>query len=180
MALVNVWHLRKVAEASAKPCDICYKPTTSVLITPDSKVWTTTALQSSSRRLLTVQDFFYLCLGHTKDRGFCSPIINEAEAAAKKKQADLEREIVVIKQEYEEKPKEMKKSKDAKNTNKDKGKQKDDKPPEKAKKEDDEDGKLAQERDEKVPGSCRPLRGASLKRVTDPKAVWAGQGLCVG
>lgn len=38
MALVNVWHLRKVAEASAKPCDVCYKPTTSVLITPDNKV----------------------------------------------------------------------------------------------------------------------------------------------
>lgn len=38
MALVNVWHLRKVAEASAKPCDICYKSTTSVLITPDNKV----------------------------------------------------------------------------------------------------------------------------------------------
>lgn len=38
MALVNVWHLRKVAEASSKPCDICYKPTTSVLITPDNRV----------------------------------------------------------------------------------------------------------------------------------------------
>lgn len=38
MALVNVWHLRRVADASAKPCDICYKPTTSVLITPDNKV----------------------------------------------------------------------------------------------------------------------------------------------
>lgn len=38
MALVNVWHLRKVAEASAKPCDVCYKPTTNVLITPDNKV----------------------------------------------------------------------------------------------------------------------------------------------
>ena len=36
--LVNVWHLRRVAEASGKPCDICYKPTTSVLITPDNKV----------------------------------------------------------------------------------------------------------------------------------------------
>lgn len=36
--LVNVWHLRKVAEASAKPCDICYKPSSSVLITPDRKV----------------------------------------------------------------------------------------------------------------------------------------------
>lgn len=38
MALVNKWYLRRVAEASAKPCDICYKPTTSVLITPDNKV----------------------------------------------------------------------------------------------------------------------------------------------
>lgn len=38
MALVNVWHLRKVAESSTKPCDICYKPTPSVLITPDNKV----------------------------------------------------------------------------------------------------------------------------------------------
>ena len=38
MSLVNVWHLRKVAEASSKPCDICYKPTTNVMITPDNKV----------------------------------------------------------------------------------------------------------------------------------------------
>lgn len=34
----NVYNLRKVAEASAKACDTCYKPTTSVLITPDKKV----------------------------------------------------------------------------------------------------------------------------------------------
>lgn len=34
----NVYHHRKVAEASAKACDICYKPSTSVLITPDNKV----------------------------------------------------------------------------------------------------------------------------------------------
>ena len=38
MALVNIWHLRRVAETSAKSCDICYKPTASVLITPDNKV----------------------------------------------------------------------------------------------------------------------------------------------
>lgn len=38
MSLTNVWHLRKVAETSSKACYICYKPTTSVLVTPDKKV----------------------------------------------------------------------------------------------------------------------------------------------
>ncbi|KAI4157782.1 MAG: hypothetical protein LQ342_008004 [Letrouitia transgressa] len=102
--LVNVWHLRKVAEASAKPCDICYKPSASVLITPDRKA------------------FLYICPGHLKDRGFCSPIIDEAEVAAKRKKEALDREIEIIKREYEEKKK-KKQSKEAqkrdKNTEKD-------------------------------------------------------------
>lgn len=34
----NLYTLRKVAEAAAKACDVCYKPSTSVLITPDKKV----------------------------------------------------------------------------------------------------------------------------------------------
>ena len=38
MSLPNIWHLRKVADSSSKACYICYKPTTSVLITPDHKV----------------------------------------------------------------------------------------------------------------------------------------------
>lgn len=38
MSLPNVWHLRRVADSSAKACYICYKPSTSVLITPDNKV----------------------------------------------------------------------------------------------------------------------------------------------
>lgn len=38
MSLVNIWHLRKVAEASARPCDICYKLTSAVFITPDNQV----------------------------------------------------------------------------------------------------------------------------------------------
>lgn len=37
-AFPNVYTHRKVAEASARACDICYKPSTSVLITPDKKV----------------------------------------------------------------------------------------------------------------------------------------------
>lgn len=38
MPFPNIYTHRKVAEASAKACDICYKPSTSVLITPDKKV----------------------------------------------------------------------------------------------------------------------------------------------
>jgi hypothetical protein len=38
MALPNVWHHRRVADNAAKACWICYKPSTSVLITPDNKV----------------------------------------------------------------------------------------------------------------------------------------------
>ncbi|KAL8984205.1 MAG: hypothetical protein Q9177_004766 [Variospora cf. flavescens] len=107
--LQNVWHLRKVAEPSAKPCDICFKPTTSVLITPDQK------------------DHFYICPGHLKDKGFCSPIVDEAEVAAKKKREELDGEIELIKKEYEEKLKKRKKSKDSKQKEKDKKKTEDDK-----------------------------------------------------
>lgn len=34
----NLYTHRKVADASSKSCDVCYKLTTSVLITPDNKV----------------------------------------------------------------------------------------------------------------------------------------------
>jgi hypothetical protein len=34
----NLYTHRKVAEAAAKACDVCYKPSTSVLITADKKV----------------------------------------------------------------------------------------------------------------------------------------------
>ena len=34
----NVYTHRKVADTSSKPCDICYKASTSVLVVPDNKV----------------------------------------------------------------------------------------------------------------------------------------------
>jgi hypothetical protein len=34
----NLYTHRKVADTAAKTCDICYKSSTSVLITPDQKV----------------------------------------------------------------------------------------------------------------------------------------------
>ncbi|MCJ1369473.1 hypothetical protein MMC20_000684 [Loxospora ochrophaea] len=127
MSLKNIWHLRKVADTSSKPCYICYKPTTSVLITPDNK------------------DFFYVCLGHLKDRNFCSPIVDDAEVAAKKKKEDLDREIELIKREYEEKLK-KRKAKDgkakAKDSDKDKDKEKE--------ADEDEDKKAEEEKDEKI------------------------------
>lgn len=130
MALVNKWYLRRVAEASAKPCDICYKPTTSVLITPDNK------------------DYFYVCPGHLKDRGFCTPVVDEAEAATKRKKEEMDREIELIKKEYEEKMK-RKKEKDKKEKDRDKDK---DKEKEKAdeSKGDVDDEKAEKERDAKV------------------------------
>ncbi|CAF9908856.1 MAG: hypothetical protein GOMPHAMPRED_006338 [Gomphillus americanus] len=97
LQLQNIYHLRTVADPSAKSCLVCFKPSTAVLITPDNK------------------DFFYICRGHLKDRAFASPIVDEVEAAAKKRQAELEREIERVKVEYAEKVKmknEKKKGKD--------------------------------------------------------------------
>ena len=92
------------------------------------------------------QDFFYICQGHLKDRGFCTPLIDEAEAEAKRKKEAMDREIELIKQEYEDKMKKKSKSKDKKAKDEDKGK-------EKGKDEegkDDDDEKAKKEKDDKV------------------------------
>ncbi|OOQ82134.1 hypothetical protein PEBR_41755 [Penicillium brasilianum] len=90
MALTNVYHLRRVADTSAKACLICYKPSTSVMITPDNK------------------DFFYVCPAHLQDRHFCSPIIDAESEAARLKEQKMAEEIEKIKKEYEEKQKRKK------------------------------------------------------------------------
>ncbi|TLS21498.1 uncharacterized protein PpBr36_10123 [Pyricularia pennisetigena] len=113
----NVYTHRKVADTSSKGCNICYKPTTSVLITPEK------------------QDFFYVCAIHLKDRNFATPIVDhaaiearlKAEAEAKKKK-ELDEEVERIKKEYAEKQKEK-----AQKEDKDKGKEKDQKEEEKDK-----------------------------------------------
>lgn len=93
-----------------------------------------------------LQDFFYVCPIHLKDRGFCSPIIDEEEIAAKKRKEEMDKEIEKVKQEYEEKMKRKKqKSKDAKNG--------DDKRDKKKDAGEGEDEKAEKEKDDKV-SSC--------------------------
>ncbi|QKX56308.1 uncharacterized protein TRUGW13939_03409 [Talaromyces rugulosus] len=128
MSLPNVWHLRRVADTASKACTICYKPSTSVLITPDNK------------------DFFYTCPAHLKDRSFCSPIVDAGEEAKKKKDEELAREIENVKREYEEKQKKKKEKKEKeKKADDDKDKDKDDKTSEK-----DDDKKAEQEKNAKI------------------------------
>ncbi|KAJ8059971.1 hypothetical protein OCU04_011585 [Sclerotinia nivalis] len=97
----NIWTHRKVADTASKPCEICYKPSASVLITPENK------------------DFFYVCPSHLKDRGFATPIIDEAAIAAKKKK-ELDDEIERVKQEFEEKQKKKKEKETSKKDDKEK------------------------------------------------------------
>ncbi|MCJ1342899.1 hypothetical protein MMC31_001088 [Peltigera leucophlebia] len=131
MSMVNIWHLRKVAEASARPCDICYKPTSAVLITPDN------------------QDHFYICQSHVKDRGFCLPIVDEAEVAARKKKEEMDREIEIIKKEYEEKRKKIK-GKDSKAKKEDKDEDKEMDIQKEDRKKSAEDDKAEREKEEKI------------------------------
>lgn len=132
MSLPNIWHHRKVAEGSAKACWICYKPSTSVLITPDNK------------------DFFYICVGHLKDRAFCQADADEvAAAAAKKTKEELDREIEKVKQEYEEKQKRKKEKRKQKDKDKDKDKGKD-KDRDSKKQDEDEDKQDEKDKDDKI------------------------------
>ncbi|KAF7940868.1 hypothetical protein BTUL_0086g00050 [Botrytis tulipae] len=97
----NIWNHRKVADTASKPCEICYKPSASVLITPENK------------------DFFYVCPSHLKDKGFATPIIDEAAIAAKKKK-EMDDEIARVKQEFEEKQKRKKEKETSKKDEKEK------------------------------------------------------------
>jgi septal ring factor EnvC (AmiA/AmiB activator) len=84
MASKNLYHRRLVAESAAKACWICYKPSSTVLITPEQDDW------------------FHICPGHLKDRKFAIAK-DEDDLAEKKRQEELEKEIEVVKKEFEEK-----------------------------------------------------------------------------
>jgi len=155
--LPNEWHLRTVAESSAKACYVCYKPTTRVLITPDNKVRGRLELkyklygfshclflQISFLEVTSLcQDFFYVCVGHLSDRGFASPLVDPKVEAEKEREEAKKREIEKVIKEYEEKQHKKKEMKKAK-------KDGDEKDGGKDKKEEDDDQKAKNERDEKV------------------------------
>ncbi|KAM3420955.1 hypothetical protein BST61_g4187 [Cercospora zeina] len=82
----NLYHRRLVKDTDAKACWICYKPSPTVLSTPDNSDW------------------FYVCPGHLTDPKFAIP--KDAEDLAKKtKDAHIEKEIEAVKKEFQEKMK---------------------------------------------------------------------------
>uniref|UniRef100_A0A060T9N6 ARAD1B00594p n=1 Tax=Blastobotrys adeninivorans TaxID=409370 RepID=A0A060T9N6_BLAAD len=99
----NLYHSRKVAESASRACFVCYKPTSTVLVTPDG-----------------TSDFFYVCEGHLKDAGFATPQVDPETTAAQERKKALEAEIQVLEEKW--KRYEAKKDKEKK---KDKGKDKD-------------------------------------------------------
>ncbi|KAL6862271.1 DUF1742 domain-containing protein [Trichoderma novae-zelandiae] len=102
----NLYNHRKVAESAAKACDVCYKPSSSVLITPDKK------------------DFFYICPLHLKDRNFCTPKIDE-DAVKAKREKELAEEKERLLKEYQEKQRKKKEKEKEREKSKDKDKAKD-------------------------------------------------------
>ena len=145
----NLYTHRKVAETSSKACDICYKPSTSVLITPDKK------------------DFFYVCPIHLKDRYFCTPKIDE-DALKAKRERELAEETERLKKEYEEKQKKKKeKQEKAKNGDKDDEK---DKKKDGDKEEDKKDAKSVSPKPRASPSPRRiPSSSRKILNVHQPK-----------
>ncbi|KAJ5099078.1 Protein of unknown function DUF1742 [Penicillium argentinense] len=147
MSLTNIYHLRRVADTSSKACLICYKPTTSVFITPDNK------------------DFFYVCPAHLQDRHFCSPIVDTEGEAARAKEQKMAEEIEKVKKEYEEKQKRKKdKEKKSDKDDKDLGKEKDEKKDESKDSANDE-----KERDDKIESIKKGSSGSDSKPDNSPR-----------
>ena len=129
MASKNIYYRRLVAEQSAKACWICYKPSSTVLVTPEQDDW------------------FHLCPGHLKDRKFAIPK-DEEDLAEKKRKEELEKEIEAVKKEFEEKMRKKlarRKQKEYEKEEKEEEKKKEEK-----KKEATEDDKDEKDKEEKL------------------------------
>lgn len=99
----NLYHVRRVAESSAKACFICYKPTSTVMVTEDGK-----------------SDYFYLCEGHLADTAFATPQVDPEVEKAKERQKALEKEIKELERRWKEHEAKKKKDKgDKENENED-------------------------------------------------------------
>ncbi|ODQ65603.1 DUF1742-domain-containing protein [Nadsonia fulvescens var. elongata DSM 6958] len=111
----NLYHLRKVAESSAKACFVCYKPSSTVLVASDGK-----------------SDFFYVCQSHLADPSFAQVPDKPAKPPQTVDKEALDKEIEILKKRWAEKQTKNDNSneKDEKETTKDeKEKTKDDKEP---------------------------------------------------
>ncbi len=97
---------------------------------------------ASDKEFIARQDFFYTCVGHLSDRGFCQPDAEEAAGIAeRKKKEEMDREIEKVKKEYEEKQKLKRERRKEKEKDKDK---------ETKKTEEEEDKKDEKAKDDKV------------------------------
>ncbi|KAG5651707.1 hypothetical protein H0H81_007712 [Sphagnurus paluster] len=105
MSFSNVYYKRTAG--TPKACFVCYKPTTTVLATIDTR------------------DFLYTCPGHLADRGFAS-ILGVAEGSGGgKKMGVTDGEIARVKEEWEEKQRKKKEKENEKEKDKDQEKEKD-------------------------------------------------------
>ena len=88
MSWSNVYHRRTTEKKDAQSCWIqsCRKPTTTVIITVDKPP----------------SDWFYICPGHLKDRGFAIAK-DEGDIAEKKRKEEMDKEVELVKKEFEEK-----------------------------------------------------------------------------
>lgn len=94
-----------------------------------------------------------MCPSHLKDRGFCSPIIDQAAVDAKKKE-DMKAEVEKVKKEYEER---QRKKKEESEKSKDKDKDKDKDGDDKKKADDDKKADESKSKDEEVSIYTVPL-----------------------
>ncbi|GEQ67440.1 hypothetical protein JCM33374_g1105 [Metschnikowia sp. JCM 33374] len=71
----NEYRCRLVAETDSRPCNICYKPTCTVLLASNKA------------------DHFYVCPLHLKDKSFASPIHPETYTTLVRDKTRLENEV---------------------------------------------------------------------------------------
>ncbi|OBA19510.1 DUF1742-domain-containing protein [Metschnikowia bicuspidata var. bicuspidata NRRL YB-4993] len=71
----NEYRCRLVADSDSKPCTICFKPTSTVLLASNKA------------------DHFYVCPMHMKDKSFASPIILEDYTKLMSEKTRLENEV---------------------------------------------------------------------------------------
>lgn len=74
----NEYNLRIVGESDSKSCNVCFKPTTSVLL--------------SSNKV----DFFYVCPNHLKDESYAKPIYPDSYNSLIKEKIELQGDLSTL------------------------------------------------------------------------------------